>query len=136
MYAKVLIEYEVKSLDHVFTYNIPDDLKKRLFPGMKVKVPFGNKLINGLVLEINKFYNEDYELKMVSEIVDEEFCFDNELIELGYYLHNMTLCNLVTAYKTMLPTSLKIKDKKGNYNKYEKYKSKRSYLRKACYFSI
>ena len=112
MFAKVLIEYEVKSLDHVFTYIIPDELKSKLFLGMKVKVPFGNKLINGLVLEIFNFYDEDYELKMISEIVDEEFFFDKELLELGYYLHNMTLCNLVTAYKTMLPTSLKIREKK------------------------
>lgn len=121
MFAKVLIEYEVKSLDHVFTYIIPDELKSKLFLGMKVKVPFGNKLINGLVLEIFNFYDEDYELKMISEIVDEEFFFDKELLELGYYLHNMTLCNLVTAYKTMLPTSLKIREKKENYNKYKKY---------------
>ncbi len=121
MYAKVLIEYEVKSLDHVFTYIIPDILRKKLCVGMKVKVPFGNKLINGLVLEINEEYFDDYELKEVIEIVDEEFRFDEELLEIGKYLQNTTLCNLVTAYKTMLPTSLKIKEKKGNYNKYEKY---------------
>jgi primosomal protein N' len=43
MYAKVLIEYEVKSLDHVFTYIIPEKLKN-IHIGMKVKVFFGNKL--------------------------------------------------------------------------------------------
>ena len=30
MYAKVLIEYEVKSLDHVFTYIIPSIFKEKL----------------------------------------------------------------------------------------------------------
>ncbi|MBO5096552.1 MAG: primosomal protein N' [Bacilli bacterium] len=121
MYAKTLIEYEVKSLDHVFTYIIPENLKEKLYPGMKVKVPFGNKLINGLVLEICNEYDSEYELKEIAEIIDEEFCFDKELLEVGKYLHNTTLCNLVTAYKAMLPTSLKIKEKKKDYNKYEKY---------------
>lgn len=121
MYAKVLIEYEVKSLDHVFTYIIPSSFKEKLKKGMKVKVPFGPKQINGLVLEISNEYNETYELKEIQKIVDEEIYFSDELLELGEYLHNTTLCNLVTAYKTMLPTSLKIKEKKGNYNKFEKY---------------
>ncbi len=120
MYAKVLVEYEVKSLDHVFTYTIPSLFKDSIKVGMKVKVPFGPKLINGLVLEINNEYNEDYELKEIKELVDEEIYFNDELLKVGEYLHNTTLCNLVTAYKTMLPTSLKIQNKKENYNKYEK----------------
>ena len=121
MYAKVLIEYEVKFLDHVFTYIIPHLLRSKLKPGMKVKVPFGKKYINGLVLEINDHYNEEFELKEVYEIVNEEIYFNDELLQLGKYLQNVTLCNLITAYKTMLPTSLKIKHKSINYNKFEKY---------------
>lgn len=121
MYAKVLIEYEVKSLDHVFTYVIPDSLLSKLKKGMKVKVPFGTKLINGLVLDINSSYNEEFELKEIIEIIDEEIYFNEELLLVGEYLHMATLCNLVTAYKTMLPSSLKIKEKKANYNKYEKF---------------
>lgn len=121
MYAKVLIEYEVKSLDHVFTYVIPDVLLSKIKVGMKVKVPFGNKVINGLVLDINSAYNEEFELKEIIEIIDEEIYFNKELLQIGEYLHITTLCNLVTAYKTMLPSSLKIKNKKANYNKYEKF---------------
>ena len=118
MYAKVLIEYEVKSLDHVFTYVIPNSLLSKIKVGMKVKVPFGNKVINGLVLDIKTSYNEEFELKEIKEIVDEEIYFSEELLRVGEYLHMTTLCNLVTAYKTMLPSSLKIKEKKINYNKY------------------
>ena len=121
MYAKVLIEYEVKSLDHVFTYVIPNSLLSKIKVGMKVKVPFGNKVINGLVLDIKTSYNEEFELKEIKEIVDEEIYFSEELLRVGEYLHMTTLCNLVTAYKTMLPSSLKLKEKKINYNKYEKF---------------
>ena len=50
MYAKVLIEYKVKSLDRTFTYKVPEHLEDIIKKGMKVIVPFGNsdKTINGL----------------------------------------------------------------------------------------
>ena len=50
MFASVLISYEVKSLDKTFTYKIPSNLDIKI--GMKVRVPFGNKLINGFVIDI------------------------------------------------------------------------------------
>ena len=39
MYADVLVEYGVKSLDRTFTYKIPYELKDKLKVGMKVLVP-------------------------------------------------------------------------------------------------
>ena len=52
MYAEVLIEYGVKTLDKTFTYIIPEHLKSELQIGMKVIVPFGKKTINGFVTNI------------------------------------------------------------------------------------
>ena len=42
MYAEVLIEYKVKSLDRSFTYEVPERLRDIIQVGMKVSVPFGN----------------------------------------------------------------------------------------------
>ena len=42
-------------------------------------------------------------------------------MELGKYLRDTTLCTLISAYQTMLPSSLKIKDKKANYEKFDTY---------------
>ena len=56
MYADVLIEYNAKAIDQTFTYIIPDTLKKDLKVGMKVLVPFGNKIINGFVTLIKNEY--------------------------------------------------------------------------------
>ena len=47
MYAEVLIEYNSKAIDKTFTYLIPNSLKAKIKKGMKVKVPFANKIING-----------------------------------------------------------------------------------------
>lgn len=118
MYAEVLIEYSAKAIDKTFTYRIPDTLKNKIKVGMKVLVPFGTKKINGFVTNIKDNYEDSYELKTIVDIVDEYFCLNEELMQLGSYLQSKTLCTKITAYQTMLPSSLKVKDQKTNYNKY------------------
>ena len=63
MYAYCIIEYPVKTLDKAFTYKIPDNLADKLKVGMKVLVPFNNRLIHGFVLNIKNTYDDSYELK-------------------------------------------------------------------------
>ena len=121
MIAGVLVEYRVKSLDKTFTYKIPDFLRDKLKVGMKVKIPFGSLEINGFVLKILSNTTNMGDLKEIKCIVDEYFILNDELLELGKYLKEKTLCSLMTAYQTMLPSSLKIKTQKNNYQLYDTY---------------
>jgi len=121
MYANCLIEYPVKTLDKTFTYKIPISLNNRLKVGMKVLVPFNTKLVHGIVLNISDEYKDVYELKEIARIEDEFLVLNKELLELGKYLKSLTLCNLITAYQTMLPSALKIKDQNKDYNLYEQF---------------
>ena len=121
MYAEVLVEYPSKKIDKTFTYIIPDNLKARIKVGMHVSIPFVNKIINGFVLKIIDNYEGDYELKTIVDIIDEEIVLNQELIGIANYLHEETLSPLILCYQAMLPSSLKIKDKKHNYEKYNKY---------------
>ena len=122
MYAEVLIEYNSKMVDNYFTYIIPLSLKTRIKVGMKVKVPFNNKIIHGFVVNISDSFNGEYELKEINSIEDEYLVLNKEMMELGKYLQEKTLCTKIAAYQTMLPSSLKVKDKKQkDYAKYEVY---------------
>ncbi len=117
MYAKVLVEYNVKTLDKTFTYLITEDLQKKLKVGMKVKIPFGKVNISGFVLEITDTTSEDSrKLKEIKEIIDENLVLNSELLQMGQYLKEKTLCSLISAYQTMLPSSLKIKNKVRKYD--------------------
>lgn len=118
MYAEVLIEYSAKAIDKSFTYLIPSRLKDVIKVGMKVLVPFGPKNINGFVTKITNTYEDSYELKEITDIVDQYFCLNEELMNMGIYLQSKTLCTKITAYQTMLPSSLKVKEQKNNYSKY------------------
>ncbi len=121
MYAEVLIEYSAKAIDKTFTYIIPDRLKDKIKVGMKVLVPFGSKIINGFVTNIVDNNDAAYELKEITNIVDQYFCLNEELMGLGVYLQEKTLCTKIAAYQTMLPSSMKVKDQTTNYSKYLVY---------------
>ncbi len=121
MYADVLVEYNVKTLDKTFTYKISKSIINILQIGMKVKVPFGNSYINGIVLNIKDNIDNIDNIKEVKEIVNPNLKLNQELLEMGKYLKKQTLCSLISAYQTMLPSSLKVKNQKSNYELYDTY---------------
>ena len=122
MYAKVIIEYSIKKLDKEFIYMIPNELLDVLKVGMKVIVPFGYQEVIGFVTDIlDSTPDISYEIKYISSIADEKLVLNKELMDLGKYLSENTLCTLITAYQTMLPSSLKVKKQKSNYDLFDEY---------------
>ena len=121
MYAKVIIEYPVKSLNKIFIYKIPKDLELEIKIGMKVYVPFNHKEVFGIVIDITKEITNEFEIKEIIRIENKELVLSKELLDVGKYLADSTLCNLITAYQTMLPSSLKIKKQTSNYDLYDEY---------------
>ena len=113
MYADVLIQHKIKSLDHTFTYHIPDSLKDDIDVGVKVTIPFGNSVINGIVLNIYDKYEGD--TKDIISVSNKDIKLNKELLELGKYMKDKYLCTLISAYQTMLPSALKINKSKDNY---------------------
>ena len=113
MYANVLIQHKIKPLDHTFTYRIPDHLKDEIEVGNKVNIPFGNSNINGIVLDIFDTYDKD--TKDIISVINKELKLNEELLELGKYMKDKYLCTLISAYQTMLPSSLKVNKTKDNY---------------------
>ena len=121
MYANVIIEYGVKTLNKTFIYKVPDELKDKIKVGMKVYVPFGKSEVFGFVIELQNNNDTGFEAKEIIRIDNEELVLNKELIDVGSYLSSITLCTLITAYQTMLPSSLKIKKQEHNYDKYDEY---------------
>lgn len=120
IYADVLIEYETKTLDKVFTYKIPSFLLDKIQVGMKVKIPFNTKMINGLVLKIKDNYDLNFDVREIHEVLNEDIVFNDEMMKMAEKLKDLTLCSLTTAFKTMMPASLKINSQKKSLAKYEK----------------
>ena len=86
MYANVIIEYPVKSLNKMFIYKVPNELIDKIQVGMKVYVPFGKNEVFGFVMELKNTNDTDYELKEIIRIDNEELILNKELMDMGKYL--------------------------------------------------
>ena len=107
MYAKVIVEIGVKNIDKEFIYKIPNNIKKDIKIGSRVKVSFGNMIIQGFILDIIENYNSNHEIKEIIELIDKEPILNEEMLWLGRKIQEYTLCSLISAYQVMLPKALK-----------------------------
>ena len=121
MYIDVLVELKTKKLDKTFTYSVPSDLINNIKVGKRVLVPFGRQKLEGFIIGINNMDSFDYDVKDIISVIDDEVILNEEMMSLGKYIKNKTLCTLISAYQTMLPSALKAhKDFVVN-KKYETY---------------
>src|SRR5574344_1397138 len=109
MTAEVLVEIKAQGIDKTFTYNIPDSFKDTVKVGIRVLVTFSKQKLEGFVLSVGQNKQFDYEIKDIIDTVDNEPVLNEEMLKLGNYISKKTLCNLISAYQTMLPKNLKAK---------------------------
>ncbi len=119
MIASVLVEYNLKHLDKVFDYKIPNKIEKDLKVGNKVLVPFGNKQIEGFVLKIHNNYDKNITYKEIINIIEKDFVINPELLELGRWISEKTISPLILCYQIMFPKAYKANHKTTINKKYE-----------------
>ncbi len=122
MIINVLVEQRVNKNNQLFSYIVPDDLNNKIEVGIRVLVPFGNRKVEGFVMEKLKPDEVELEgLKEIIEIIDEKPVLNQEMIKLGKYMSDIYLAPLISCYQTMLPVALKAKNQNKIGIKEEKY---------------
>ncbi len=120
MVVDVLVEIRAKQIDKTFSYILPSGMDVEV--GARVLVPFGKRKLEGFVLKKYELKEKpEYQMKSVICVIDEHAILTEEMLELGVYISKKTLCNLISAYQTMLPVALKAKKGKTVPKKYETY---------------
>ncbi|MBM7654027.1 primosomal protein N' [Neobacillus cucumis] len=109
--ASVIVDVPTKQTDRAFDYIIPDQWRGTIQPGMRVIVPFGPRHIQGFVVGLNSESNVN-KLREIIEPMDLKPVLNEELLELGNWLTEKTLCFKIFAYQVMLPAALKAKYEK------------------------
>lgn len=109
--ASVIVDVPAKQTDRAFDYLIPAQWQETILPGMRVIVPFGPRKIQGFVTEI-KAESEFKKLREIIEPMDLEPVLNQELLDLGNWLTENTLCFKIYAFQAMLPAALKAKYEK------------------------
>ncbi len=120
MIVNVLVELSNKNIDRTFSYYVPECLREKIKIGIRVKVPFNNQTLEGFILEVLS-NNDIKELKEIIDVVDEDIILNEELLELGKYIKDKTICTLISAYQAMLPKALKAQNRTLINKRFDKY---------------
>lgn len=121
MIAKVLVEINNINVDKTFDYIVPFKYIEKIKIGMRVKVPFASRELEGFVLDLVNSTDDNYELKEIISIVDEEPILNNELLHLGQFMSKKYFSTLISCYQTMLPKALKAQNRTNINKKMIKY---------------
>ena len=121
MIAKVLVEINNINVDKTFDYIVPFEYIENIKIGMRVKVPFASRELEGFVLDLVNSTDDNYELKEIISIVDEKPILNNELLHLGQFMSKKYFSTLISCYQTMLPKALKAQNKTTINKKMIKY---------------
>ena len=105
-YARVIVDVSAEAVDRFFTYRIPDDMT--VGEGFQVRVPFGNRVIDGFVLEItDKSDVPEEKVKDIKAVSGSMPVILPELIELSRWIREKYYCNLVDALRLMIPSEMR-----------------------------
>ena len=105
--AKIAVSAATYWVDRPYDYRIPDALRDKIAPGVRVVVPFGggNRRTEGIVLSLGAA-QPDVRLKNIASVLDAEPVLSPEMIRLAVWLRERYFCTVYDAVHAMLPAGL------------------------------
>ena len=106
MFASVIIDQDSKALDKVFEYSIPNEMK--IEKGMRVLVPFGTRILQGFVVDINE--NCEYDankIKRIISVVEDFACIKPEMLDLMKFMCKKYHLRLTSVLKLFIPSQMR-----------------------------
>lgn len=107
-YTGIIVNNNSNKVDRIFTYEVPENLQEKICIGSLVKIPFGygNKKIEGFVIELYDKAENVKNLKYVAGIIcDYPVLSDNE-IRLIRVMREKYLCTYLECIKCILPNGI------------------------------
>lgn len=111
MIAEVIVDVPAQQTDRPFDYKVPAKWEGIIQEGMRVTVPFGPRKLLGFIVKL-KNESTMKGLKSISTIMDIEPVLNEELLDLGHWLADDTMCFKISAFQAMLPAAMKAKYEK------------------------
>lgn len=108
-YCKVVLTNPSQTFLNSLSYSIPETLVDKLDIGSLVLVPFRNHKENGLIIDLYETLeaeSKDFKIREVEGLLHEDFCFNQELIELIKFTADYYSCSYAEVVGGILPTAL------------------------------
>ncbi|TVP96154.1 MAG: primosomal protein N' [Acholeplasmatales bacterium] len=112
MIAVVYVDVKHQAVDRGFDYLVPDFLAADCALGQRVEVPFGQRILSGVIIGLKAESDHD-KLKPIRAILDIQPVFTEEHLALAKTLARRYLTPLASYLAAMLPSALRMT--------YEKY---------------
>ena len=108
--AFVAVENVAYHFDILYGYAVPDNLKDRIRPGVRVQIPFGKGAAQrqGFVLKVG-YEEESSRYKKIIKVLDDEPLLSVEMLKITDFLKEKTFCTYFEAVKVQLPTGFNLK---------------------------
>lgn len=104
MIAKVIVDVNSSLVDKIFDYSCFDDVKV----GSRVLVPFGNRNIEGYVMELASTSTvEPDKLKSIVKVMDSEPVLSEEMLELSKFMIQKYNLKTIDTLRLFLPSGMR-----------------------------
>jgi primosomal protein N' (replication factor Y) (superfamily II helicase) len=109
LFARVVLPL---SLPGTYTYLVPEEMQGRISVGQRVVVQFGRKkFFSAVVISLSEEIPEDFEVKEIIQILDDQPIVHPVNIELWRWIADYYCCSLGEVYRAALPPGLKLESK-------------------------
>lgn len=106
MFAKVIIDQDVKVLDKVFDYLIPESFN--IERGMRVLVPFGGRTLQGFVIDLSETAACDVNrIKPIYSVVENFAIIKTEMLELMNFMCGKFHLRQTSVLRLFLPSEMR-----------------------------
>ena len=114
IFADVIVDISVKSLDRPFQYIVPEEMLEDAVIGAMVIIPFGsgNRELKGYIIGLSGEAKFDvHKTKEIKEIVKQGVVAESHLLSLAYWIKENYGSTMNDAIKAVLPVRREIKKK-------------------------
>ncbi|MEK7788998.1 MAG: hypothetical protein AAB283_03705, partial [Planctomycetota bacterium] len=99
LYAEVVVNIP---LNKIFHYSIPTHLRDNLTAGMRVKIPFGNKITTGFCVGFTDTPSP-YQIKDIINVIDKTPLADDVMLKITKWLSSHYYCGWGEAINAVIP---------------------------------
>jgi len=115
-YAEVYLNIRTSEINSSFDYVIPEKFQSDIKIGSVVTVPFGKKILNGIVCKIKEnslFVSKEFgKVKEIIDIEDSSYYIDEQRIKFAYWISYYYVTSLGNAIKLFMPPGFSFKNAK------------------------
>lgn len=114
LFAEVIVDISIKSLDRPFQYFVPQEMEEQALVGAQVVIPFGkgNRQMKGFIIGLSDTPKYDINrTKGILKVEKQGVVAESHLLSLAYWMKENYGASMNDAIKAVMPVRREVKEK-------------------------